>query len=97
MFKVPNYKVCHIPRPDDRAHGGAAIIIRNSISHYELLHHQNEKIQSAKVKGNIKQWPLTLSAIYCPPRHAISSEEYVDLLESYGSRYLIGGDWNARY
>jgi hypothetical protein len=54
VFKVPNYKVYHIPHPDDRAHGGAAIIIRNSVSHYELLHHQNEKIQAAKVKVNIK-------------------------------------------
>jgi exonuclease III len=89
VFKLPNYKVYHIPHPDDRAHGGAAIIIRNSISHYELLHHQTEKIQAVKV--NIKPWSLSLSAIYCPPRHAISSEEYVELLESYGSRYLIGG------
>jgi hypothetical protein len=24
-----------------------------------------------------------------PPRHAISSEEYVELLEFYGSKYLI--------
>jgi hypothetical protein len=45
----------------------------------------------------VKPWPLTLSAIYCPPRHAISSEEYVELLESYGSKHLIGGDWNAKH
>jgi hypothetical protein len=89
--------VYHIPHPDDRAHGGAAIIIRNSISHYELLHHQKEKIQAAKVKVNIKPWTLPLSAIYCRTRHAISSEEYVELLESYGSRYFIGGDWNAKH
>jgi hypothetical protein len=41
--------------------------------------------------------PLTLSAVYCPLRHAIVSREYVDLLESYGSEYLIGGDWNAKH
>jgi exonuclease III len=29
VFKVPNYKVYHIPHPDDRSRGGAAIIIRN--------------------------------------------------------------------
>jgi hypothetical protein len=32
-----------------------------------------------------------------PSRHAISSEEYVELLESYGSKYLIGDDWNAKH
>jgi hypothetical protein len=31
-----------------------------------------------------------------PPRNTISSAEYVELLESYGSKYLIGGDWNAK-
>jgi hypothetical protein len=40
---------------------------------------------------------LTLSAVYCLPRHAISSKEYIDLLESYGTKYLIGGDWNAKH
>jgi exonuclease III len=37
VFKIPNYKVYHIPHPDDRAHGGAAIIIRNSISNKEFF------------------------------------------------------------
>jgi hypothetical protein len=31
------------------------------------------------------------------PRHAISSEGYVELLESYGTKYLTGGDWNAKH
>jgi hypothetical protein len=97
VFRMPNYKVYHIPRPDDRAHAGAAVIIRNSFSHYELIHHENNKIQAASVKVDVKPWPLTLSAIYCLPRHAISSKEYADLFESYGCKYLIGGDWNAKH
>jgi hypothetical protein len=40
---------------------------------------------------------LTLSACYCPPRYTISSAEYVELLEFYGSKYLTGGDWNAKH
>jgi hypothetical protein len=31
------------------------------------------------------------------PRHAISSEKYVEFLQSYGSKYIIGGDWNAKH
>ncbi|PNF35987.1 hypothetical protein B7P43_G02293 [Cryptotermes secundus] len=97
VFKVPNYKVYHIPHPGDRARGGAAVIIRNSISHHELTHHQNVKFQAANVKVNVKPWPLIVSAVYCPPKHAISSEEYVEFLETYGSKYIIGGDWNAKH
>jgi hypothetical protein len=32
-----------------------------------------------------------------PPRHTISSAEYVELLESYESKYLIGGEWKAKH
>jgi hypothetical protein len=93
---MPNYKAYHISHPN-RAHGGAAVIIHNSISHYKLIQHQYNKIQAASIKVDLKPWPLTLSAVYCPPRHAILSKEYVNLLESYGSKYLIGGDWNAKH
>jgi hypothetical protein len=54
VFKMPNYKVYHIRHPDDGAHGGAAVIIRNSISHYELTHYQNNNIQAASVKVDMK-------------------------------------------
>jgi exonuclease III len=94
---MPNYNVYHVPHPDDRAHGGAAVIIRSAVSHHELIHHQNKKFQAACVKVDLKPWSLTLSAVYCPPRHTISSAEYVELLESYGSKYLIEGDWNAKH
>jgi hypothetical protein len=49
------------------------------------------------VKVNVKPWPLIVSAVYCPPRHAICCEEYVEFLQSYGSKYIIGGDWNAKH
>jgi hypothetical protein len=35
--------------------------------------------------------------IYCPPRHAISPDEYMTLFRYLGSRFLIGVDWNAKY
>jgi hypothetical protein len=94
---MPNDNGYHIPHLDDRAHGGAAVIIRSAISHHELIHHRNKKFQAASVKVDLKPWSLTLSAVYCPPRHTRSSAEYVELLESYGSKCLIGGDRNAKH
>jgi len=38
-----------------------------------------------------------ISAIYCPPRHAIPTNEYTTLFRSLGSQFLIGGDWNAKH
>jgi hypothetical protein len=40
---------------------------------------------------------MTITAIYCPPRHTITPDEYVTLFRSLGSRFLIGGDWNAKH
>jgi hypothetical protein len=65
MFRMPN--VYHKPHPDDRAHGGAAVIIRNAVSHHELIYHQNKKFQATSIKVDLKPWSLILSAVYCPP------------------------------
>jgi hypothetical protein len=38
-----------------------------------------------------------ISAIYCPTRHAISVEENIAFFRSLGSKFLTGGDWNAKH
>ena len=40
---------------------------------------------------------MTISAIYCPPRHTVSTEDYTMLFRSLGARFLIGGYWNAKH
>jgi hypothetical protein len=44
VFKILHYSVYHTIHPDDTAHGGAAVILRSSIRHHELLYHQSDKI-----------------------------------------------------
>jgi hypothetical protein len=97
VFKIPHFTIYHTIHPDDTAHGGAAVVIRSSIRHHELLHYQSNKIQAATIQLDARPWPLTISAIYCPPRHAISTDEYTTLFRSLGSSFLIGGDWNAKH
>jgi hypothetical protein len=96
MFKIPAYKISHIPHPDDTAHCGAAVIIRSTIPQHELPHYQTTKIQAANTQINVSPWSFTATAIYSPPRDAISTEEYTDLIQSLGNKFLIGGDWNAK-
>ena len=92
VFKIPHYSIYHTIQPDDTAHGGAAVILRNSILHQELLHHQSDKILAVTIQLDAHPWPLTISAIYCPPRHVISTDEYTTFFRSLGSRFLIGTD-----
>ena len=66
VIKIPHYTVYHTIHPDDTAHGGAEVILRSSIHHHELLHHQSDKIQATTIQLDAHPWPLTVSAIYCP-------------------------------
>jgi len=97
VFKFPHYTKYHTIHPDNNAHGGAAIILRSSLQHYELLPHQTNAIHAATVRLDIRPCPLTISAIYCPPRHVIPTDDYITFFQSLGSRFLIGGDWNANH
>ena len=49
-FRIPSYKLCHTTHPDGTAHGGTAILTKESIQHYELLKYQEESIQATSIK-----------------------------------------------
>ena len=97
IFNIPHYTVYHTTHPEVTAHGVAAVILRSSIRHHELLPHQSDKIQAATVQLEAHPWPLMISAIYRPQRKAISTDDDVTLFRSLGCRFLIGGDWNAKH
>jgi hypothetical protein len=40
---------------------------------------------------------LAISAIYCPPRHKIKTEQYNAFINALGHRFLVGGDFNAKH
>jgi hypothetical protein len=68
VFKIPQYHVYNTPHPDGTAHGGTTLIIRNTISHYELPPYQTNKIQATTVEVKAMPWCFTVAAIYSPPR-----------------------------
>jgi hypothetical protein len=41
--------------------------------------------------------PITIAAIYSPPRHTTSCQEYEDFLIQLGPHFLVAGDWNAKH
>jgi hypothetical protein len=38
-----------------------------------------------------------IAAIYSPPRHSITTEEYKAYLTSLGHQFIAAGDWNAKH
>ena len=82
--------------PDGTAHGGSAILIKNNIKHHIENPFKTEQIQATNV---VVDWegPLTISAVYNPPKHNLKKEEYEAFFKSLGHRFLAGGDYNAKH
>lgn len=96
-FNIRNYTIYDTKHPDGTAHGGTAIIIKNNIKHYELQKFQKEHIQATSVV--VEDWigSLTISALYSPPKHSITKAQYLEYFKTLGTRFIAGGDYNAKH
>lgn len=92
-----NFLCYHTIHPSNNARGGSAVIIRKNIQHNELEHICTEKFQITNVSIKIQQQYITFAAIYSPPKHSITADEYKTLLERYNTKSIIGGDFNAKH
>ena len=96
-LKIKGYSIYHTIHPSNQARGGSAVIIKNSIKHFEDVPYASESIQSSTIKLQTKKFNLRISAIYCPPKHNIKVGEYSDFLRSLGHTFILGGDLNAKH
>ena len=96
-IKIPNYRIYDTRHPDGTAHGGTAIIIKIGIKHHLHDHYNLDHLQATSVV--IEDWigPLTLAAVYCPPKHNIKGEQFQRFFATLGQRFLAGGDYNAKH
>jgi endonuclease/exonuclease/phosphatase family metal-dependent hydrolase len=93
---IPQYDIHCTNHPDEKAHGGSAVIIKHSIQHYERAKYELPNIQATSVTIADKTSELTVAAVYCPPRHNNKQEDFTKLFKTLGNRFLIGGDLNAK-
>jgi hypothetical protein len=86
LCKIPNYITYATNHQDGTAHASSAMIIRKDIKHYELAKYETDHIQTINI--SIEDWNgnLTISAIYCPPRHKIKMEQYNVFINALGHR-----------
>lgn len=96
FIKFHGYKFYHSIHPDNDVKGGSAVIIKENILHHVEPRYATEKMQLSAATIITNRYSLTVVGIYCPPRHAIQKEEYYDLFNHLGSRFIIGGDFNAK-
>ena len=76
--KFQGFTTYDTKHPDNRAHGGSAIIIRNNIAHHKLNKFSTNYIQATSVQLENNNQPLTITSVYSPPRHKIDKTMYKD-------------------
>ena len=96
-LKIHSYNFYHTQHPSGKAHDGTGIIIKSSIKQYELPSFQKDYLQATSVAIEDRHGTITISAIYCPPRHSIAKENFDSLIDALGNRFLAGGDYNAKH
>ena len=96
-LKIPNYIIYNTKHPSGRAQGGTAVIIKDSIKHHESVGNDADYLQATSVTIEDCTGNITLSAIYCPPKHTIKKEMFLKFFNSLGNRFIAGGDYNAKH
>lgn len=92
-----NYTIYTTNHPSGNSHGGSAIIIKSNIKHYPLKNYISEKTQATIINIQEKNTETTIAAIYSPPRHVITTNDFETIFSHMGNRFICGGDWNAKH
>jgi len=95
-FTIPGYDLCYTNHPDGTAHGGTAILIKTTIVYYEQLKYAEPQIQATSVRVKGPLCDITITAVYCLPRHNLKAERFEAFLQTLGPCFLDGGDFNSK-
>jgi hypothetical protein len=63
-FSAPRYKLHSTNHPDSIAHGGTAILIKETIEHYELLQYEEDSILATSIKVKGLPYEITITPVY---------------------------------
>jgi hypothetical protein len=95
-FKIPHYNAYFTNHPDNTAHAGSGILVKNSISHYELPKFGKNFLQATTIKVKIKTYEIAVAVVYCPPRRNIKEENFFEFFPTLGNKFIAGGDYNCK-
>jgi len=93
----PNYFIIRTDHPDETAHGGTAIFIRNKIKYSISPSTSNQSIQSSHIQININNTNITIVAAYFPPGNPINENIFKEFFFSLDKNCIIGGDFNSKH
>jgi len=94
---IPGYRLHKANHPDNTAHGGVAIFVKYSILYQSLPSVCEDIFQSCAIQIYVNSVPITVAAIYSPPKHNVSYENFSNYFNTINNNFIIGGDYNAKH
>lgn len=83
--------------PSGKAHGGSAILIKSNIKHHQSQPYCKDFIQATSIVVCARASNITVSSLYCPPKHTIKEENFNEYFKTLGNRFIAAGDYNAKH
>jgi exonuclease III len=96
-FSIFNYTLYKTNHSDGTTHAGSCILVSNSIQYNILTSFQEPSIQTTSNSIKINSISITISSIYCPPRHAIQRDFFLRFFNTLGHHFIAGDDFNAKH
>jgi len=96
FLKIRNYQTYITLQPSDKAHGGSAVIIKESIKHHGHEKYSGKHIQATSVIVN-NGINLIITAIYYPPQGGADEIKFTEFIHTLGARFIAGGDYNSKH
>lgn len=96
-FCIPNFIFYNTNHPDDKAHGGTGILIRNRLKHYALEEFSKDYLQATSICLKCWDGDIVISSVYCPPRYNISDSNFIEFFKTLGNKFIAAGDYNAKH
>lgn len=90
-FHIPGFHLIKTNHPDNTAHGGVALLIKTSLFFQPLPEYSHDYIQSCFIQIKLNNIPITIGALYSPPRHNITRAILNDFFGSIKNNFIIGG------
>jgi len=82
--------------PNNCDRGGSVVIFKKEISRHEDIKIEKEEFQVTSVKIKTLSRLITVSVFCSPPRHNLKREDYLNLLQSFSGKFILGGDFNSK-
>lgn len=76
-FNINGFDLIPCNHPENRAHGGSAILVKRSIKYTILDDYQKPHLQAAGIRINCNNNDISIYSIYLPPSHNVKYDDYI--------------------